>query len=265
MADAAAAPAGGTVRAERDGAVAILTLSYPERRNAFSLPLRAALREALQAALDDESCRVIVLTGEGAHFCSGGDITSFDGVTPVSGRVRMQRVHAIVRQIVRGEKPVIAAVEGHAAGAGLCVAAACDMVVAARDAKLSCSFSKIGLFPDFGGAWSIPLRMGIGKAKLLMMSGRVLGAEAGERQGLVDLLAEPGGALTAALELAREVAAMSPLSNGLLKAVLARGPNDLEEVLAAEADAQGVLYGSEDFQEGRRAFLEKRPPTFRGR
>ncbi|MDB5447928.1 MAG: enoyl-CoA hydratase [Phenylobacterium sp.] len=256
---------GGTVKVARDGAVAILTLSYPERRNAFSLPLRAVLLKELQAALEDEACRVIVLTGEGANFCSGGDITSFDGVTPVSGRARMQRVHAIVRLVVRGEKPVIAAIEGHAAGAGLCLAAACDMVVAARDARLSCTFNKIGLFPDFGGAWSLPLRMGIGKAKMLMMSGRVLDGEAGERQGLVDLLAEPGQALTAALGLAHDVAATAPLSNGLLKAVLARGPSSLEEVLAAEADAQGVLYGSEDFQEGRSAFLEKRSPTFTGR
>ena len=257
--------AGGTVKVERQAAVAVLTLSYPERRNAFSLPLRAVLLKELQAALDDEACRVIVLTGEGTNFSSGGDITSFEGVTPVNGRARMQRVHAIVRLIVRGEKPVIAAVEGHAAGAGLCIAAACDMVVAARDAKLSCTFNKIGLFPDFGAAWSLPLRMGIGKAKLLMMSGRVLDGEAGERQGLVDLLAEPGQALKDALALAHDVAGMAPLSHGLLKSVLARGPSSLEEVLAAEADAQGVLYGSEDFQEGRRAFLEKRPPTFRGR
>jgi len=256
---------GGTVKVGRDGAVTILTLSFPERRNAFSLPLRAVLHTELQAALADEACRVLVITGEGANFCSGGDITSFDGVTAVSGRRRMQRVHEIVRLIVRGEKPVVAAVEGHAAGAGLCVAAACDMVVAARDARLSCTFNKIGLFPDFGGAWSIPLRMGIGKAKLMMMSGRVLDGEAGERQGLVDLLAEPGQALVEALKLAQEVAKMAPLSNGLVKAVLARGTGPLEEVLAAEADAQGVLYASEDFQEGRHAFLEKRSPTFKGR
>jgi len=253
------------VKVERDGPVAILTLSYPERRNAFSLPLRAVLLKELQAVLEDEACRVIVLTGDGANFCSGGDITSFDGVTPVAGRVRMQRVHAIVRLIVRGEKPVIAAVEGHAAGAGLCVAAACDMVVAARDAKLSCTFNKIGLFPDFGGAWTIPARMGIGRAKMLMMSGRVIDGEAGERQGLVDLVAAPGEALKEAVALAHDVARTAPLSNGLVKSVLARGPTSLEEVLAAEADAQGVLYGSEDFQEGRRAFLEKRAPSFKGR
>jgi 2-(1,2-epoxy-1,2-dihydrophenyl)acetyl-CoA isomerase len=257
--------AGGTVKAERVGAVALLTLSYPERRNALSLPLRAVLLEALQAAMTDDACRAVVITGEGSHFCSGGDISSFDGVTPTSGRLRMQRVHPIVRLIVRGEKPVIAAVEGHAAGAGLCLAAACDMVVASREAKFSCTFNKIGLFPDLGGAWSLPLRMGHGRAKMLMMSGRVLSAETAERQGLVELVTDPGRALEEALALAQDVAKTAPLSNGLVKAVLSRGPASLEEVLAAEADAQGVLYGSEDFQEGRTAFLEKRSPTFHGR
>jgi 2-(1,2-epoxy-1,2-dihydrophenyl)acetyl-CoA isomerase len=259
------APAGGTVKVERDGPVTILTLAYPERRNALSLALRAVLLEALQEAMGDDDCRAVVLTGEGAHFCSGGDISSFDGVTPASGRVRMQRVHPIVRLIVKGEKPVIAAVEGFAAGAGVCLAAACDLVVAARDAKFSCTFNRIGLFPDLGGAWTLPARMGLGRAKMLMMSGRVLNAEAAERQGLVEMVVEPGQALAEALALAKDVAATAPLSNGLVKAVLGRGPAPLEEVLGAEADAQGVLYGTEDFQEGRHAFMEKRKPQFRGR
>jgi enoyl-CoA hydratase/carnithine racemase len=265
MTDGAQTVPGGTVRAERDGPVAILTLAYPERRNALSLTLREVLLQALQAALADETCRAIVITGEGAHFCSGGDISSFDGVTPASGRLRMQRIHPIVRLLVRGEKPVIAAVEGFAAGAGVCLAAACDIVVAGKDAKFSCTFNKIGLFPDLGGAWSLPARMGLGRAKMLMMSGRVLNAEAAERQGLVEMVVETGQALKEAIALAHDVAATAPLSNTLVKAVLSRGPAPLEEVLAAEADAQGVLYGTEDFQEGRKAFLEKRKPTFRNR
>ncbi|MBV9510441.1 MAG: enoyl-CoA hydratase/isomerase family protein [Caulobacteraceae bacterium] len=256
---------GGTVKTEKAGPVTILTLCYPERRNALSLAVRGVLLEAMQTAMADETCRAVVITGDGAHFSSGGDISSFDGVTPVNGRVRMQRVQQIVRLIVRGEKPVIAAVEGHAAGAGLCLAAACDMVVASDEAKFSCTFNKIGLFPDLAGAWTLPLRMGLGRAKMLMMSGRVLDAATAERQGLVDQLAPAGQALTQALELAEAVAKAAPLSNGMIKAVLARGPSSLEEVMAAEADAQGILYGSDDFQEGRHAFLEKRPSQFKGR
>lgn len=256
---------GGTVLATRHGAVTVLTLSYPARRNALSMPLREALESQLQQAMADAECRALVLTGEGGHFCSGGDISSFGGVTPASGRVRMQRVHRIVRHLVRGEKPVIAAVEGHAAGAGLCIAAACDIVVASREAKLSCTFNKIGLFPDLGGAWSLPMRIGLGRAKLLMMTGRVMDAATAAQQGLVDQLAEPGQALADALAMAQEMCAVSPLSNGMLKSVLARGPMPLEDLLAAETDAQAVLYGSEDFHEGREAFLAKRKPVFKGR
>lgn len=258
-------PSGGTVLSERRGAITVLTLSYPQRRNALSLPLRAALEECLQQAMADPECRVVVLTGEGSHFCSGGDISSFDGVTPASGRVRLQRVHRVVRHIVRGEKPVIAAVEGHAAGAGMCVAADCDIVVAASDAKFSCTFNKIGLFPDLGGVWSIPQRMGLGRAKLMMMTGRVIDGTTAQVQGLVEEVCPPGQALATALKIAEEIAQVSPLSNGLVKAALARAPMPLEDLLALETDAQSALFASEDFDEGRRAFLEKRKPVFKGR
>lgn len=254
----------GTVLAEQSGAVVILTISYPEKRNAFALGVRAALRERLEEAMANETCRVIVLTGEGAHFCSGGDITSFEGITSVSGRVRIQRLAGLARLIVRGEKPVIAAVEGHAAGAGLCLAAACDIVVASREAKFSCTFNKIGLMPDFGGLWAVPQRMGLGRAKMLMMSGRVLDAETAERQGLVEQITAPGEALKDGIALANEIAAAAPLSIAFTKAALGQHPRSLDDVLAAEADAQGILFGSADFDEGRRAFLEKRTPRFKG-
>ena len=261
----ASAASGGTVHTERRGSVAILTLSYPQRRNALSLPLREALAQALEWALSESSVRAIVLTGEGEHFCSGGDISSFAGITPAAGRTRMQRVHRVVRQLIRGEKPVIAAVEGHAAGAGLCIAADCDIVVASRSAKFSCTFNRIGLMPDLGGLWSIPQRMGLGRAKLLMMTGRVLDAQSAQAQGLVETLCEPGQALVTAVALAEEIAQVSPLSNAMVKSVLSRGPMPLEEVLAMETDGQAVLYATEDFEQGRTAFLEKRPPQFQGR
>lgn len=255
----------GTVTTERRGAVTILTLSHPRRRNALSLPLRAALDSSLKAAMSDADCRVVVLTGAGDHFCSGGDISSFSGVTPASGRARMQGIHSAVRHIIRGEKPVIAAVEGHAAGAGMCIAADCDIVVASTEAKFSCTFNKIGLLPDLGGLWSIPQRMGLGRAKLMMLTGRVIDGATAQAQGLVEELCAPGQALEVAVALAREVAAVSPLSNAMVKAALARGPMPLEDLLSIETDAQGVLYGTEDFEEGRKAFLEKRRPVFRAR
>lgn len=256
---------GGTVKVQRKGAVTILTLDYVERRNALSLALREALEAALLAAMADEKCRAIVLTGAGDHFCSGGDISSFEGVTPATGRTRMQKVHRVVRLMVRGEKPIVAAVEGHAAGAGLCVAANCDVVVASTEAKFSCTFNKIGLLPDLGGLWSIPQRMGLGAAKLMMLTGRILSAEEAQRKGLAEVLTPPGQTLKAAIALAEEMAQVSPLSNGMVKAAFARGPMTFEDVLALETDGQGVLYGTADFQEGRTAFLEKRKPVFKGR
>ena len=253
------------VTSQRKGAVRLLTLDRPQRRNALTPGFRDGLAAAIEAAMGDADCRVIVLTGAGGHFCAGGDIGSFAGMNAVSGRARMQRAHRMVRTLTLGEKPVIAAVEGHAAGAGLCLAAACDVVVASNAARFSCTFNRIGLFPDLAGLWSIPQRIGLGRTKMLMLSGRSLDAAEAERQGLVELLAEPGQAVETAMALADEIAGFAPLTHGLVKAVLSRGPMPLDAVLAAEADAQGVLYGSEDFDEGRRAFLEKRAPSFQGR
>jgi len=255
----------GEVLETRSGPVITLTMSYPARRNAFSLAIRASLHDKLAQAMSDESCRAIVIAGEGEHFCSGGDISSFDGVTAPSGRARMQAVQRIARLIVRGEKPVIAAIEGYAAGAGLCVAAACDIVVASESAKFSCAFNKIGLAPDLGAAWSLPARMGLGRAKMFMLSGRTLDAASAERQGLAELVCAKGEALAQAQALALEISSAAPLSNAVTKSLLSYGPRDFDAALGAEADAQAVLFGSEDFAEGWRAFMEKRAPDFRGR
>lgn len=254
----------GDIIIEKEDRVTVLKLNYPQKRNALSMALREKLGQALTDALTDEQCRAIVLTGVGDHFCSGGDISGFDGVNAINGRTRMQKTHQMVRLIMNSEKPVIAAVEGHAAGAGMCVAANCDIVVASTEAKFTCSFNKIGLLPDLGGLWSIPQRMGLGRAKLLMMTGRVIDATNAQAQGLVEELCAPGKALETALKMAHEIAQTAPLTNGFVKVALSRGPMTLEELLALETDMQGLLFGTEDFQEGRTAFLEKRKPSFKG-
>lgn len=255
---------GGAVRSRRDGDVTILTLDYPARRNALSLPLRAALFEELTSAMEDNSCRAIVMCGEGGDFCSGGDLSSMEGVDALAGRARMNQIHRVVRLLITGPKPVVAAVEGHAAGAGLSLAAACDIVVASATARFACTFNRIGLLPDLGAIWTLSQRMGLGRAKMLMMGGRVLDGGTAERQGLVDLLTPAGTALEHATELANELATFAPNSNAFIKAALGNGPGTLHQVLAAEADAQGLLYGSQDFKEGRSAFFERRPPRFTG-
>ena len=255
----------GRVTSERLGAVRVITLDRPHRRNSLTPAFRDNLASAVEAAMGEAECRIVVITGAGGHFCAGGDIGSFANMDAVSGRARMQRAHRMVRAIAYGEKPVIAAVEGHAAGAGLCLAADCDIVVASTEARFSCTFNRVGLFPDLGGLWSVPQRIGMGRTKMLMFSGRALDAPEAERQGLVEVLSAPGQALPTAMSLAEEIARMAPLTHALVKATLARGPMPLDQLLPAEADAQGVLYGSDDFIEGRQAFLDKRPPVFRGR
>lgn len=256
---------GPTVIVQTEGPVTILKMSYPEKRNALSMPLREKLGEALRAALHDDNCRVIVLTGDGGHFSSGGDIGGFEGVNSVSGRRRMQKTHDMVRLIMTSEKPIIAAVEGHAAGAGMCVAADCDVVVASTEAKFTCSFNKIGLLPDLGGLWSIPARMGLGRAKMMMLTGRTLDAASAQEQGLVEELCPPGQALATAIALGREIAQFAPLTHGLAKAALSRGAMSVDDLLTLEVDLQCQLFGTEDFQEGRKAFMEKRKPAFRGK
>lgn len=257
--------AGQVVRETTDG-VAVITLDAPARRNALSLALRAALASEMEAAMSDSDCRVVVLTGAGDHFCAGGDISGMEGLGAIAGRKRLDSAHRLIRLIVEGEKPVIAAVEGFAVGAGLSLAAACDIVVAASTARFACSFNRLGLVPDFGAAWSLPLRVGTGRARRIMLAGEAFGAAEAAAWGLVEDVVGPQEALAAATALARHIAAeAAPLSNAFAKRLLARWPADLDAVLQAEADAQAILYESDDFREGRDAFRAKRKPEFKGR
>ena len=265
MNDTAPAEEATTRAAFADG-ILELTLSNPRRRNALAPALRMALIEHLERGLADPECRAIILTGDGGHFCAGGDISSMGQQTALQGRARMMRVsHQMLRLLVEGEKPVIAAVEGHAAGAGMSIAAACDIVVASRAAVFTCSFNRIGLVPDLGAAWTLPRRIGLGPTKMMMFRGKPVPAEEAARLGLVDALAEPGAALAEARAIARDIAATAPLSNGMAKQLINRSNGTLAEFLKAEADAQALLYQSEDHREGRDAFMAKRTPSFDGR
>lgn len=167
------------LREERQGVVAILTLDDPARRNALSMELRHALRDRLQAMATDDTCRAIVLTGACGAFCAGGDLGAMRRDDPAGARARLRVVQDIVRLIAAGPRPVVAAVEGPAFGAGLGLAAAADVMVVDPAAKLSASFVKIGLMPDAGLLWSLPQRVGWARARAMMLDGRVLdGAQA---------------------------------------------------------------------------------------
>lgn len=248
------------------GGVTVLKLNAPARRNAVSMAIRDALDRELMSAMADPACRAIVLAGEGEHFSAGGDIGGMEGLDALSARERLTGAHRIIRTMVQGEKPVIAAVEGYAVGAGLSLVAACDIVVAAKTAKFACSFNRIGLVVDFGGAWTLTNRVGMGRARQIILTGDTFDAETAERWGLVEILTEGGGAVAAATALGSRMATeTAPLANTYAKRLLARLPASLDAMLMAEADSQGALFTSADFAEGRAAFQGKRRPKFEGR
>lgn len=187
--------------------IQVMRLNYPSKRNALSLDLRAALIAAVESAMADPAVRVLVLTGSGGAFCAGGDISTMQNVAGVAGRQRLGNLHRLARMIVAGPKPVIAAVEGYAYGAGMSLALLCGRVVAASDAKFCCSFGKVGLMPDLAALWTVPQRVNAGWVKRLLMLAEEIDGDAAGRIGLADEVTAPGEALTAALALAAKFAA----------------------------------------------------------
>ncbi|MFF4240849.1 enoyl-CoA hydratase/isomerase family protein [Actinomadura geliboluensis] len=247
------------------GAARVLTLNRPEARNAVDLPTRERLLAELRRAADDPAVRAIVLTGAGGTFSAGGDVRSMEGAAPDDVRARLAPLHEAVRLIATCGTPVIAAVEGAAAGLGVSLAAVCDHVVAAEDARFVAAFGKVGLVADGGLLWTLPRRVGMGRAKEMLVFGRTVPAPRAYEIGLADSLAPPGGALDAALGLAAESAALAPLSVAAAKQLLARTDLDPDGLLEAEMEEQTALFGSADFAEGRAAFAARRPPRFEGR
>jgi 2-(1,2-epoxy-1,2-dihydrophenyl)acetyl-CoA isomerase len=246
----------------RDGMIATVTLNDPTHLNLFSPAMRDGLIDAFRQLNDDPDCRAIVLAAAGKDFSAGGDMKSMTEKSAMQMRARLAKGSSVLaRLLVAGNKPVIAAVEGNAYGAGLSLAAAAEYVVAARTAKFCAAFLRIGLIPDVGLLWTLPRRVGRGRAMKLMALARPVDASEAERIGLVDELTEPGSALEAAKKVARDFAEMPPVATSLLKWAMSRG---LEDVLRQEIDLQPVSFVSNDHAEAKAAFFEKRRPSFRG-
>jgi 2-(1,2-epoxy-1,2-dihydrophenyl)acetyl-CoA isomerase len=245
------------------GAVRTITLNRPDVRNAIDIPLRVELAQAITAADGDASVRAIVLTGDGPVFCSGGDIATMRRMPEDEAMERAELAMRVIKAIWRTAKPVIAAVEGAAFGAGVALAAACDRVVAARDARFATTFTNVGLAGDMGIFASLPRRVGSAKAAQMLLLPEPIDAEQAHAIGLVDALADTGKALEAATEDARRLAAGPARAYGVIKTLIAVAPtlNPLD-VLDEEARHQAVLFGSDDFAEGIAAFHEKRRPAF---
>lgn len=251
------------VLVERRSAVAILTLNLPHKRNALGAELYPALARTLDALQHDAAVGAIVLTG-GAHFCAGGDLADLDAPV-LEMRRAMQLGQRAIRTIVTGPRPVIAAVEGTAFGAGFSLAMACDFVVADENSRFCAAFGRVGLMPDYGLLWSLPQRIGVQRTRELVMFGEAIGGVQAHAWGIVDRLASVGEVLDVAIGLADTLSRQPTGTIATAKSVLARLPMTLDPLLAWEADTQSLLIQSEDFREGVNAFREKRPPRFTAR
>jgi 2-(1,2-epoxy-1,2-dihydrophenyl)acetyl-CoA isomerase len=252
------------VEVAREGAVQTITLNRPDVLNAFNRALHKALREALKEARDPE-IRAVVLTGAGRGFSAGQDLKEFGETPDISDALR-DSYHPNVLAIRALEKPVIAAVNGVCAGAGLSLACVCDFRIAADNASFVPGFIGIGLVPDAGGTYFLHRLLGASRAFEWMSSNRKLSAAEAHAWGLVSEVVAADALASRAAELAATYAARPTRGIGMTKRLFDHADNaTLEEQLELEAQLQAAATQTEDFREGVAAFLEKRPPQFKGR
>jgi 2-(1,2-epoxy-1,2-dihydrophenyl)acetyl-CoA isomerase len=254
----------------KDG-VATLTLNRPERLNALGGTLRDDLLDAVTRAAGDAAVRAMIVTGAGRGFCAGGDVKDM-AARRAAGAARdvVERIapsrDRVLLAMREAPQPIIAAVNGPAAGAGMNLALGCDVRLASTAATFSQAFVKRGLHPDWGGTYFLPRIVGMARACALIFTGESIDAAEALRLGIVGAVHPPDELMPAALALARTIAEGPPLAIRLAKRSLYHNETaDLRTALEVETFAQNVCYDTEDAAEGARAFVEKRPPVFRGR
>lgn len=260
---------GHDIEFTRDGAVARIAFNRPDKLNSFTRAMHADLRDAITRCEDDAQIRAVVLTGNGRAFCAGQDLSDLSfvpGAMTDLGALIDTNFNPLVRRLQALPKPVIARVQGIAAGAGANVALACDLVIAARSASFLQAFVNIGLVPDSGGTHFLPKRVGTARAMGLAMLGEKLSAEQAAQWGLIWECVDDDQLDDRVSSLARRLAAMPTRALAACKqAIHAAATLDLSAQLDLERDLQSQLGASHDYGEGVNAFLNKRKPVFEGR
>jgi 2-(1,2-epoxy-1,2-dihydrophenyl)acetyl-CoA isomerase len=258
------------ISTETNTNITTITLNRPEKLNAFAGTMREELLAALRAAAEDENCRVVIITGAGRAFCSGGDVEYMSGLQKNGDvdafRKLLNAGRDVVTQIADMPNPVIASVNGVAAGAGCNLALACDYRIASDTAKLAETFVKIGMHPDWGGTWLLPRIVGPSRALELLVTGRMVDAAEALAIGMVDRVVPLADLPEQTMTLARTIAAGPPQAIADIKRALAASrTNSLLAQVELESEHQVRAFLSRDAGEGMSAFFEKRPPRFEGK
>ncbi|MGH7556841.1 MAG: enoyl-CoA hydratase/isomerase family protein [Gemmatimonadota bacterium] len=271
MTSDATAPAKGADRVltTREGAVGVVRLNRPEKLNAFAGDMRDRIGDAVEELGADPAVRVLVVTGTGRGFCAGADVDYLRELVEAKNERDFEKLlragERVVTAIRKLDRPVIAAINGPAAGGGANLALACDIRIMANTASIGQTFSRIGLHPDWGGTYFLPRLVGEPAALELMWSGRMVPAEEALRLGMVNRVVPADRLWSTALEWATELAAAPPLAVARIKrAVYASLDEDLADMLAVELESQLACFGSEDVRRGLAAFREKTRPRFEG-
>jgi len=244
--------------------VAELTLNQPERRNALDPSMRAQLAQAVSAIRHDRSVRAVILAGSGGHFCAGGDLRALAGagLDNEGWLQRFQDMNDWVRDLISLDRPVIAAVDGMATGAGLSLALTADLVLATPRARFSASFLRVGLVPDCGCLYTLPRVVGVQRAKELMLSAREFGADEAQRLGIAMEIVAADALLARARAIARGFVQASPAAVSLIKRNLAPQGGELAALLDAEAQAQAMAMGTPGHRTAVNRLLEKQATPY---
>lgn len=251
---------------ERDGGRASILLNRPEKRNALSHQMIAELSALLRQLEDDATLRVVIISGTGTAFCSGTDIAELSSATSEQVAGISERGQDLCNQIENFPVPVVAAINGIAAGGGCELALACHIRFASSEASFSLPEVRLGVIPGYGGTQRLAREVGVGHAVELMLTGRTISADEAFELGLVNRLVATSDLLASAYELASDIEKLSPLSiRACLKAVIAGSDMTLSDGLDLESALFSSLFETEDFREGTSAFLEKREPAFTGK